>query len=102
MCGLSGIEVFMRKIGTIQIDRIKEMKKDARNFKKDSNGGNLSGIRYRLSPNNHYAGFVTGTVKIFRQLLGLEEVKWGDDFIATNDLDKEDNHCRVNGKKNKI
>jgi hypothetical protein len=45
---------------------------------------------------------VTGTVKIFRQLLGLEEVKWGDDFIATNDLDKEDNHCRVNGKKNKI
>ena len=52
--------------------------------------------------NNHYAGFVTGTVKIFRQLLGLEEVKWGNDFIATNDLDKEDNHCRVNGKKNKI
>ena len=40
----------MRKIGTIQIDRIKEMKKDARNFKKDSNGGNLSGIRFRLSP----------------------------------------------------
>lgn len=27
---------------------------------------------------------------IFRQLLGLEQVKWGDEFITTNDLDRED------------
>ena len=39
--------------------------------------------------NNNYAGFGPGTVNIFRQLLGLEEVKWGDEIVATNDLEKE-------------
>jgi hypothetical protein len=45
-----------------------------------------------LPPNNHYAGFDPGTVNIFRQLIGLEEAKWGDEFV-TNDLD---------GRKDKI
>ena len=40
--------------------------------------------------NNHYAEFGPGTVNIFRQLLGLEEVKWGDKFLKTDDLEKED------------
>jgi uncharacterized protein YecE (DUF72 family) len=76
----------------IQIDRIKEMKKVARNFKGDSNvGGNMSGVKFSIvAANNHYAGFGPGTVNIFRQLLGLEEVKWGDEFIATDDLEKKD------------
>jgi len=80
-----------KDFGRIQIDRIKEMKKLARNFKGDSNEGNLSKVRYAIvAANNHYAGFGPGTVNIFRQLLGLEEVKWGDEFISKDDLVKDD------------
>ena len=46
-------------------------------------------LNFQLSPNNHYAGFGLGTVNIFRLFLDLEEVKWGDDFISTDDLEKE-------------
>jgi hypothetical protein len=42
-----------------------------------------------VAANNHYAGFGPGTVNIFRQLIGLEEVKWGDEYIS-NDLEKDD------------
>ena len=40
----------MRKISvTIQIDRIKEMKNFARNFKRDWDaGGNMSGVRFSI------------------------------------------------------
>ena len=56
------------------------MWKVARNFKKDSDESNLSGGRFSIvAANNHYAGFGPGTVNIFRQLLGLEEMKWGDE-----------------------
>jgi uncharacterized protein YecE (DUF72 family) len=80
-----------KDFGRIQIDRIKEMKILARNFKGDSNDGNLSKIRYSIvAANNHYAGFGPGTVNIFRQLLGLEEVKWGDEYISKDDLVKDD------------
>jgi uncharacterized protein YecE (DUF72 family) len=61
-----------KDFGRIQIDRIKEMKKLVRNFKDDSNEGNLSRVRFAIiAANNHYAGFGPGTVNIFRQLLGL-------------------------------
>ena len=67
------------------------MKKVARNFKKDPDKSDLSGVRFSIvAANNHYAGFGPGTVNIFRQLLGLEEVKWGDEFIGSDDLEKED------------
>jgi uncharacterized protein YecE (DUF72 family) len=80
-----------KDFGRIQIDRIKEMKKLARNFKGDSNEGNLSKVRYSIvAANNHYAGFGPGTVNIFRQLLGLEEMKWGDEYISKDDLLKDD------------
>lgn len=80
-----------KDFGRIQIDRIKEMKKVARNFKGDSNEGNLSKVRFAIvAANNHYAGFGPGTVNIFRQLIGLEEVKWGVEIVATNDLEKEE------------
>ena len=50
-----------------------------------------SGVKFSIvAVNNHYAGFGPGTVNIFRQLLGLEEVKWGDEFIGSDDLEKED------------
>jgi hypothetical protein len=42
--------------------------------------------------NNHYAGFGPGTVNIFRQLLGLEEVKWGEEFVTTDNLEKDDSN----------
>jgi hypothetical protein len=32
---------------------------------------------YLNQANNHYAGFGPDTVNIFRQLLGLDEIKWG-------------------------
>ena len=80
-----------KDFGTIQINRIKEMKNFARNFKRDSDaGGNMSGAKFSIvAANNHYAGFGLGTVNIFRLFLDLEEVKWGDDFISTDDLEKE-------------
>jgi hypothetical protein len=88
-----------KDFGTIQIDRIKEMKKIARNFRRDSEKSNLSSVRYSIvAANNHYAGFGPGTVNIFRQLLGLEEVKWGDEFITTDDLEK-DNNADVNKRR---
>jgi uncharacterized protein YecE (DUF72 family) len=54
----------------IQIDRIKEMRKIARNFKDENKEENLIGAKYAIvAANNHYAGFGPGTVNIFRQLL---------------------------------
>ena len=80
-----------KDFGRIQIDRVKEMKKLARNFKDDTDRGNLSGVKFSIvAANNHYAGFAPGTVNIFRQLLSLEEVKWGDEIISSSDLEKED------------
>ena len=89
-CRLIGDRSIQEKdFGRIQIDRIKEMKKLARNFRGDSNEGNLSKVRFSIiAANNHYAGFGPGTVNIFRQLLGLNEVKWGDNYLSTEDLEK--------------
>jgi hypothetical protein len=79
-----------KDFGRIQIDRIKEMKKVARNFKDDAARGNMSGVKFSIvAANNHYAGFGPGTVNIFRQLLGLEEVKWENDFDSTDDPEKD-------------
>jgi hypothetical protein len=51
----------------------------------------LSVAKYAIvAANNHYAGFGPGTVNIFRQLVGLEEAKWGDEFVLTDDYEKED------------
>jgi uncharacterized protein YecE (DUF72 family) len=85
-----------KDFGHIQIDRIKEMKKLARNFRGDSNEGNLSKVRFAIvAANNHYAGFGPGTVNIFRQLLGLEEVKWGEEYVTIDDQEK-DNDSSMN------
>jgi uncharacterized protein YecE (DUF72 family) len=62
-----------KDFGRIQIDRLKEIRKVALNFKKDSDESDLSGVRFSIvAANNHYAGFGPGTVNVFRQLLGLE------------------------------
>ena len=51
----------------------------------------MSGVKFSIvAANKHYAGFGPETVNLFRQLLGLEEVKWGDEIISSSDLEKED------------
>ncbi|MGC1133462.1 MAG: DUF72 domain-containing protein [Nitrososphaeraceae archaeon] len=86
-----------KDFGRVQIDRIKEMKKVARNFRKDSDGSNLSGVNFSIvAANNHYAGFGPGTVNTFRQLLGLKEVKWGDEFVTTDDLEGKEDKIGIN------
>lgn len=86
-----------KDFGHIQIDRIKRMKKIARNFKTGIDQGNMVPIKFAIvAANNHYAGFGPGTVNIFRQLLGPEEVKWGDEYVMTDDLaGKEDDNCNA-------
>lgn len=91
-----------KDFGRIQIDRIKEMKKVARNFKGDTNEGNLSSVRFAIiAANNHYAGFGPGTVNVFRQLLGLDELKWGDESIA-RDIFQDENDVVVRKNKRNI
>ena len=66
------------------------MEKVARNFKNNTNEGKLLGAKYAIvAANNHYAGFGPGTVNIFRQMLGLEEVNWGQEYVSKDDLEKD-------------
>jgi uncharacterized protein YecE (DUF72 family) len=73
-----------KDFGHIQIDRIKEMKKVARNFKTGIDQETLSQVKLAIvAANNHYAGFGPDTVNIFRQLLGLKEVTKICNFVYT-------------------
>jgi hypothetical protein len=88
-----------KDFGQIQIDRIKEMKNVARNFQVDTNEGNLSNVKFAIvAANNHYAGFGPGTVNIFRQILGLQEVKWGDGYVLKEDLGESHDESMNNHK----
>jgi uncharacterized protein YecE (DUF72 family) len=61
----------------IQIDRIAEMRKWARNIKKVQEEEEKEQVKLSIvAANNHYAGFGPGTVNIFRSMLGLSETKW--------------------------
>ena len=61
-----------RDFGTIQKDRIKEIKSWAAASKKVGKKSSF-GI---VVANNHYAGFGPATANSFRKLVGLEEAKW--------------------------
>ena len=63
-----------------------------------SDESNLSGVRFSIvAANNHYAGFGPDTVNIFRQLVGLEEVRWRDEYVMADDLaGKEDDDYNYN------
>jgi hypothetical protein len=63
-----------------------------------SDESNLSGVRFSIvTANNHYAGFGPGTVNIFRQLVGLEEVRWREEYVMADDLaGKEDDDYNYN------
>ena len=53
--------------------------------------GTCPRVRFAImAANNQYAGFGPGTVNIFRQLLGLNEVKWGDEHISTDTFERDD------------
>lgn len=94
-----------KDFGHIQIDRVKEMKKVARNFKTGIDLGNLAPVKFAIvAANNHYAGFGPGTINIFRQLIGLEEVKWGDDHISIDDsiVDTKDDKSLVKAKQTNL
>lgn len=53
-----------KDFGHIQNDRIKEMKKVARNFKAGIDKGNLAPVKFAIvAANNHYTGFGPGTVR---------------------------------------
>jgi hypothetical protein len=63
------------------------MKKVARNQKDGIDQENLSSSKIAfVAANNQYAGFCPGTVNIFRQFIGLEEVKWGDEYVMIDAL----------------
>jgi hypothetical protein len=80
-----------KDFGQIQIDRMKEMQKVTHNLKRETNEGNLTDIKLAIvAANNHYEIFAPGTVNILRQLLGMEELKWGDRYLTTDDLRKDD------------
>jgi len=61
-----------KDFGTIQKDRLEEMRKWARAVKKAKDKATL-GI---VVANNHYAGFGPATANEFRKMVGLEPVVW--------------------------
>ena len=69
--------------GKIQKDRVMEMKKWAgkvRRVVKEEGRGRRNNINLAIvSANNHYAGFGPGTANIFRKMIGLPEVTWGEE-----------------------
>ncbi|MGC1133674.1 MAG: hypothetical protein WA941_12690 [Nitrososphaeraceae archaeon] len=68
-----------------------------RNFTDDTDRGNMSGVKFSIvAANNHHAGFGPDTVNIFRQLIDLEEVKWGEEYILKNDLETDGIDSKMN------
>lgn len=84
----------------IQIDRIAEMRKWARNIKKVE--GEEEQVKLAIvAANNYYAGFGPGTVNIFRGILGLPEAKWGEKEVEiklSTEEQKKDSGAMVNLK----
>jgi uncharacterized protein YecE (DUF72 family) len=73
-----------KDFGRVQIDRVLEMQKWADNIKA------IQDDRIKLAivaANNHYAGFGPGTANVFRNMLGLPEVKWEDRGIEQEQED---------------
>lgn len=89
----------VKDFGHIQLIGQKEMKKVQKNFKTRIDQGNLSSLKLAsVVANNHYTCFGPGTVNIIRQLIWLEEMKWGDERI-TNDGSRQWRWCKYNSGK---
>jgi uncharacterized protein YecE (DUF72 family) len=78
-----------KDFGRVQIDRIAEMRKWARNIKKVEEEEEEQVKLAIVAANNHYAGFGPGTVNIFRGMLGLSEASWEEKKIEV-ELNKEE------------
>ena len=72
----------------VQIDRIGEMRKWARNIKRVQEEEEQVKLAI-VAANNHYAGFGPGTVNIFRGMLGLSEANWEEKEVVELNLRKE-------------
>jgi len=93
-----------RDFGSIQKDRISEMRKWARNLKAvpkqetraEEEGEAIMGRGRKnninlaiVAANNHYAGFGPGTANLFRGAVGLPQASWGENkqsLIQERDL----------------
>ena len=65
-----------KDFGTIQKDRVSEMKKWARFLKRAREEEHKKINLAIVAANNHYAGFGPGTANTFRKMLNLSEVTW--------------------------
>lgn len=73
-----------KDFGKIQKDRVSEMEKWGRMFRKlKANSKFKTAI---VAANNHYAGFGPATANIFRKMVGLPEVVWEEMKQSTLDL----------------
>ena len=90
----------VKDFGKIQKDRTIEMKKWSNKLKRAINeqkGGRGRNINLAISSaNNHYAGFGPETANIFRKMIGLPEVKWGNK--NEEDEEKHKSHVVSNNK----
>ena len=90
----------VKDFGKIQKDRTIEMKKWSNKLKRAINeqkGGRGRNINLAIaSANNHYAGFGPETANIFRKMIGLPEVKWGNK--NEEDEEKHKSHVVSNNK----
>jgi hypothetical protein len=50
-----------------------------------------------IAANNHYAGFVAGTVNIFRNTIGLPEARWEEKEMG---IQKQEEQYRLMGRNN--
>ena len=78
-----------KDFGKIQIDRIGEMRKWARNIKRVQDEEEEQVKLAIVAANNHYAGFGPGTVNIFRGMLGLPEAKWEEKEVKMKSRKEE-------------
>jgi len=75
-----------KDFGTIQKDRVSEMKKWARFLKRAREEEHKKINLAIVAANNHYAGFGPGTANTFRKMLNLSEVTWENVEIRDTEM----------------
>ena len=80
-----------KDFGTIQKDRVSEMKKWARFLKRAREEEHKKINLAIVAANNHYAGFGPGTANTFRKMLNLSEVTWENVEIPDTEMRTSNN-----------
>jgi uncharacterized protein YecE (DUF72 family) len=75
-----------KDFGTIQKDRVSEMKKWARFLKRARQEEHKKINLAIVAANNHYAGFGPGTANTFRKMLDLSEVSWDEVKVSNTEV----------------